>query len=407
VEASPQLESSPPENALVASEARYRRLFETAQDGILILDARSGLITDVNPFLTTLLDFSRDDFLGKTLWDIGACKQIQESKAAFRELQNKKYIRYDNLPLETRSGRRVNVEVVSNVYEENSKSVIQCNIRDIAARKQGEDALRRSEERFSKAFRSNPLAIAILTEPEGRYLDGNEAFLDLLGYQRKEVVGRTAAELEFWAEPLGRGEMIRQLEGDEKVAKHQMRYRTAKGKIRKAEVWAESIEVDGQRCVLAITRDVTEMMQLEAQLRQAQKMEAVGRLAGGIAHDFNNILNIIIGYSDLSLGLIAPENPVNQYVSETKKAAKRAALLTKQLLAFSRKQVVFPRTLDLNEVVRNATEMFLRLVGEDIAVEFHPTAPLGSVRADLGQIEQVLMNLVVNARDAMRPGEGS
>ena len=183
-----------------------------------------------------------------------------------------------------------------------------------------------------------------------------------------------------------------------------MRYRTAKGKIREAEVWAESIEVDGQRCVLAITRDVTETMQLEAQLRQAQKMEAVGRLAGGIAHDFNNILGIIIGYSDLSLGLIAPENPVNRYVSETKKAAKRAAVLTKQLLAFSRKQVVFPRILDLNEVVRNATEMFLRLVGEDIAVEFRPTAPLGSIKADPGQIEQVLMNLVVNARDAMPTG---
>jgi two-component system, cell cycle sensor histidine kinase and response regulator CckA len=404
VEASPKLKSSPPENALVASEARYRRLFETAQDGILILDAQSGVITDVNPFLTTLLDYSRDDFLGKTLWDIGAFKQVQQSKAAFRELQNKQYIRYDNLPLETRGGRRVNVEFVSNVYEENSKSVIQCNIRDITARKQGEDALRTSEERFSKAFCSNPLAITISTEAEERYLDVNEAFLDLLGYQRKEVVGRTAAELEFWAEPPDRGEMIRQLEGDEKVAKHQMRYRTAKGKIREAEVWAESIEVDGKRCVLAITRDVTEMMQLEAQLRQAQKMEAVGRLAGGIAHDFNNILSIIIGYSDISLGLIAPENPVNQYVSETKKAATRAALLTKQLLAFSRKQVVFPRTLDLNEVVQNATEMFLRLVGEDIAVEFHPAAPLGSVRADRGQIEQVLMNLVVNARDAMPTG---
>ena len=533
MEASPKLKSSPPENALVASEARYRRLFETAQDGILILDAQSGLITDVNPFLTTLLDYSRDDFLGKALWDLGACKQVQESKAAFRELQNKQYIRYDNLPLETRSGRRVNVEFVSNVYEENGKSVIQCNIRDITARKQGEasllesqhrlagiigsaidsiisldeqqrvvlfnaaaekmflcseaeavgqsierfipqrfhaahschirafgetgvtnrvmgalepiwalradgeefeieasisqtesggkkiftvimrdvsmrkqseDALRRSEDRFSKAFRSNPLAITISTEAEGRYLDVNEAFLDLLGYEREDVVGRTAAELNFWADPLDRGEMIRKLNEENLVAKHQMRYRTAKGKIREAEIWAESIEVDGQRCVLAITRDVTEMIQLEAQLRQAQKMEAVGRLAGGIAHDFNNILGIIIGYSDISLGLIAPENPVNQYVSETKKAAKRAALLTKQLLAFSRKQVVFPRTLDLNEVVRNATEMFLRLVGEDIAVEFRPTVPLGSIKADLGQIEQVLMNLVVNARDAMPTG---
>ncbi len=105
--AAPKLKRGQAEEPLRASEVRYRRLFETAQDGILILDARSGLITDVNPFLTTLLDYSRDDFLGKALWDIGAFNQVQESKAAFRELQNKQYIRYENLPLETRSGRRV------------------------------------------------------------------------------------------------------------------------------------------------------------------------------------------------------------------------------------------------------------------------------------------------------------
>jgi PAS domain S-box-containing protein len=529
----PKLKCGHAEDALGTSEARYRRLFETAQDGILILDAQSGLITDVNPFLTTLLDYSRDDFLGKTLCDVGAFKLIQGSKAAFQELQNKQYIRYENLLLETRSGRRVTVEFVSNVYEENGKRVIQYNIRDITARKQGEaslhesqqrladiiasamdsiitldeqhrivlfnaaagkmfhcseaealgqpverfipqrfhpphsgdiqafgetgvtnramgaleplwalradgdefeieasisqtesggkkiftvimrdvtkrkqaeDALRRSEERFSKAFRNNPLAIAISTEAEGRYLDVNEAFLDLLGYQRKDVIGRTVAELGFWAEPLDRGEMIRQLKEEDLVAKRQMRYRTAKGKIREAEVWAESIEVDGKRCVLGITRDVTETMQLEAQLRQAQKMEAVGRLAGGIAHDFNNMLGIIIGYCDISLGLIAPENPVNRYVSQTKKAAKRAAVLTKQLLAFSRKQVIFPRILDLNEVVRNATEMLLRLVSENVTIEFRPHASLGSIKADPGQIEQAMINLVVNARDAMPTG---
>jgi two-component system, cell cycle sensor histidine kinase and response regulator CckA len=169
-------------------------------------------------------------------------------------------------------------------------------------------------------------------------------------------------------------------------------------------VWAESIELDGQHCVLGITSDVTEMRELEAQFRQAQKMEAVGRLAAGISHDFNNILSIILGYSDLSLGLIAPENPVNRYLSQTKKAAERAALLTQQLLAFSRKQVVFPKILDLNDIVHNAINMFVRLVGEDIEIEFRPTTPLGSIKVDLGQIEQVLMNLVVNARDAMATG---
>src|SRR6202163_1917640 len=125
-------------DALSASEARYRRLFETAQDGILILDAHSGLITDVNPFLVNLLDYPREEFIGKTLWDIGPFRNIEASKAAFRELQDKEYIRYDDLPLEARSGRRVNVEFVSNVYGVNGNRVIQCNIRDITARKHAE-----------------------------------------------------------------------------------------------------------------------------------------------------------------------------------------------------------------------------------------------------------------------------
>ena len=129
------LERKRAEDALRDSEAQYRRLFETAQDGILILDAHSGSIIDVNPFLIRLLDYPREEFIGRALWDLGAFKQVQESKAAFRELQDKKFIRYENFPLETRSGRRVNVEFVSNVYGVNGKSVIQCNIRDITARR--------------------------------------------------------------------------------------------------------------------------------------------------------------------------------------------------------------------------------------------------------------------------------
>jgi PAS domain S-box-containing protein len=134
----PVLERQKTEEALRASEVRYRRLFETAQDGILILDGHSGLITDVNPFLVTLLDYSREEFIGKTLWDIGPFRNIEASKAAFQQLQEKEYIRYENLPLEAKGGRRVNVEFVSNVYGVNGTRVIQCNIRDITARKHAE-----------------------------------------------------------------------------------------------------------------------------------------------------------------------------------------------------------------------------------------------------------------------------
>jgi PAS domain S-box-containing protein len=237
----------------------------------------------------------------------------------------------------------------------------------------------------------------------GPLLDVNDAFLEMIGHTRQNVIGRTTLELEFLAEPLDRMEMLRQLKQNNRVAKLDMKYKTATGDTREAEVWAESIELEGEPCVLGIVRDVTEVRRLETQFRQAQKMEAVGRLAGGVAHDFNNILGIILGYSDISLGL-DPPSPILKYLTEIKKASQRAALLTRQLLTFSRQQVVFPKLLDLNDVVRNVTSMFLRLVGEDIEIEFRPMTPLGSIKADSGQIEQILMNLVVNARDAMPTG---
>ncbi|HXO39122.1 MAG TPA: PAS domain S-box protein, partial [Candidatus Acidoferrum sp.] len=164
------------EESIRDSEARYRRLFEAAQDGILILDANTGFITDVNPFLMELLDYSAEEFIGKALWEIGPFKDVAASKTAFRQLQAQKYVRYENLPLSTRAGRSINVEFVSNVYRVNNKKVIQCNIRDITLRK------------------------------------------------RKEMT--------------------------------------------------------------------------EQQVRQAQKMEAVGQLAGGVAHDFNNLLGVILGYCE-------------------------------------------------------------------------------------------------------------
>ncbi len=279
-----------------------------------------------------------------------------------------------------------------------------CVLQDITARKLAEEALRKSEERFSKAFRNNPLAISLSREEDGRFLDVNKAFLELVGYDRKEVVGHTASEIRFWSELSDRMEMLRQLKEEERVAKKQIKYRTAKGEIREAETWAESIEVDGQRCILGITRDITEMQLLEAQFRQAQKMEAVGRLAGGIAHDFNNMLSVIIGYSDITLELIATESPVTKNLLQIKKASQRAVLLTRQLLTFSRKQVVFPKVLDITEVVQNTINMLRRMVSEDIDLEFRPMASIGSIKADPGQIEQILMNLVVNARDAMPTG---
>ena len=171
---------------------------------------------------------------------------------------------------------------------------------DITVSKNAEDKLQKSQEMFTKAFRSSPLAISISTAEDGRFLDVNEAFIQMTGHEREAVLGRTAIDLGFWLEPDQRHNMLKALRQRGQLSEYRLQCKTSKGEIRELESSTELIDLDGQQCILAIIRDITEAQRLEAQFRQAQKMEAVGVLAGGVAHDFNNILGVILGYSDPS-----------------------------------------------------------------------------------------------------------
>ena len=264
------------------SETRYRRLFEAAQDGILILDAETGAITDVNPYLAKLLDYPAKQLIGKTIWEIGLYKDIERSKRAFKTLKADRYVTYENLPLRTREGPAVSVEVVSNVYLVNGNRVIQCNIRDTRIQKNAE----KSEQR----------------------------------------------------------------------------------------------------------------------LLQAQKMEAIGQLAGGLAHDFNNLLGVILGYCEILEGKESLSTAARNMISEIHNAGTSAKTLTQRLLAFSRRQVLEPVSLDLNLTVERMGTMLNRLIGDDVELVSDLAADLGTVKADPGQVEQLLMNLAINARDAMQTG---
>ena len=189
--------------------------------------------------------------------------------------------------------------------------------------------------------------------------------------------------------------------GESGVWKH----RKKDGGVIDVEITSHTLVFAGRRARVVLANDVTERKMLEEQLRQSQKMEAVGQLAGGVAHDFNNLLTAITGYSDLAIRRLKAEDPLRHHIEEIKKAGERAAALTRQLLAFSRKQVLQPKVFNINAVVSEIEKMLRRLIGEDMEFRTALASDLGSIKADPGQVEQVLLNLCVNARDAM-PGGG-
>jgi PAS domain S-box-containing protein len=246
--------------------------------------------------------------------------------------------------------------------------------------------------------------MAIVDLISGRYLDVNDAFQELTGYRRDETVGRRWSELSIWVDRAQRHESILELMDKGKLLNCEFQFRKKSGDMGMGLLCGELMEIDGRACAITATIDITERLQLESKLRQAQKLEGVGRLAGGVAHDFNNLLTVINGYSDFILESSHPTDPLYLHAQEIKKAGTLAAGLTKQLLAFSRKQVIEPRPLDVNVIVADAERMLQRLIGEDIRLTTSLDPLLGQVMADSDQVHQVVVNLVVNARDAMPDG---
>jgi len=267
-------------------------------------------------------------------------------------------------------------------------------------RKHAEDNVRQSESQFRALF-ENALDAVLIANDQGAYVDANPAACDLLGVSYNEVIGRTINAFTEQDDPGAASGMLQQFLKEGRI-RGELRLRRADGNVVEVEFSATANFLPGRH--LALLRDVTERRKLEEQLRQSQKLESVGMLAGGIAHDFNNILTVITGYSDLTLKGLDNGDPLVNYVEGIEKAAARAASLTRQLLAFSRKQVLQPKVIDLNSVIMNIEKMLGRLVGEDMELCTSPGFGLGSVKADPGQIGQVILNLVVNARDAMPKG---
>ena len=277
---------------------------------------------------------------------------------------------------------------------------------DITAQKDIEDALRKAEQKYRTFFDEAVVGI-FQTEPEGHFVTVNPALARILGYNSPEELTASISEVagQLYVDPERREEFKRLMETEGSVRNFEIQvYRKTGGRVW-LSVNARAV-YEGDRIIAyeGTDEDITDRKLLEQQLLQAQKMEAVGQLAGGIAHDFNNLLGVILGHGELLLSRVHASDPLRPRIEQICQAGNRAVSLTSQLLAFSRQQILHPVVLDLNVVVQNVSDMIGRLIGEDIRVVRKLDRALGRVKADPGQIEQVLLNLVLNARDAMPNG---
>ena len=275
---------------------------------------------------------------------------------------------------------------------------------DISEQRRSVLALQESEEKYRELVENATYGI-YRTDREGTFLDVNPALVAMLGYSSKSELMARNLNSEIYENPADRVSTLEMYETRGRVDSAEVNCKRKDGKTISVRLSGRQVRgKDGQVSHFeVIAEDITQRRGLEAQLRQAQKMEAVGLLAGGISHDFNNNLNVILGNTELLLEKIQ-SNKLRHYAEEIKKATQRSTQLTRQLLAFSRKQVLYPSLLDLNAVVNDIVETLRRIIGEDVQIVIEGEPNLASIRADHGQVEQILMNLATNARDAMPNG---
>jgi PAS domain S-box-containing protein len=273
---------------------------------------------------------------------------------------------------------------------------------DITERKQAELALKQSEERFAAIFRQSPTGCAIVSL-EGVLLSANDNFLRTLGRAPEEVLGKTGLELGLWKSQEQRDEFYRKLQSAGSLQDIEVKFKDAHGNKHEGLYFSTLVRIGEKDCIFGMLLDQTDKRELEAKFLQAQKMEALGRLAGGIAHDFNNLLGVIGGYAELLQSRLGNNDAYRRYCSRVIETTERAAGLTRQLLTFSRKEITRPMPLRPDQMIRELSGILPRLIGEDIEllIDLRST---GTVVMDKTHFEQIVFNLVINARDAMPNG---
>jgi len=392
--------------ALAQSEQRYRSFFEQNEAMMLVVDPSAGRLLAANPAACRFHGWSHDEMTAKSVFEINTLGAVglQEEFTRAREQGRHHFLFRHRLA----DGSERDLELFVTPMRRDDRDVTFAVLHDVTARRAAEEALRGTEaERARLAAAVEQMAeMVVVTSADGAIEYVNPAFEAVTGYRRDEVLGKNPRFLKSGRQDATHYATMWRTISSGRVFKGRMVNRRKDGTTFTEDATISPVVgADGAVVeYVAVKTDVTDLLALEEQYRHAQKMEAVGQLAGGVAHDFNNILQAILGYAQLLLDDADEHDVRREDLNEILKGAERAATLTRQLLAFSRQQVMQPRLLDVNELVKNLMKMIHRVIGEDIDVVWSPGTDPGLVRADAGMLEQALMNLVVNARDAMPSG---
>jgi len=397
------------EQSLKESEESYSLLLNSTAEAIYGLD-RSGHCTFCNAACVRLLGYEAStDLLGKNMHALMHHTRPNGSEYLDRECSIYVAVREgraNHLASEVfwrADGTSFPAEYWSYpMYKDGEVVGAVVTFLDISERKRAEEELEKSEEKYRKLF-ENAMYGVFLAKPDGTLLDVNPAMVDMLGYASKEELLSKNLERDIYENPAERKQILEKATPDKRVEGIEVNWIRKDGKTIPVRIsGAVILTGDGDALHEVIVENVAESKKLEQQYLQSQKMEVVGLLAGGISHDFNNLLGVVLGSADLLLDDAAPNQ--QRHLEAIKKAGQSAAHLIRQLLAFSRKQVLHPALLNLNGVVIDVGKMLQRIIGEDVRIVTDLDTGIGAIRADRGQIEQILLNLATNARDAMPNG---
>jgi PAS domain S-box-containing protein len=397
------------DQSLADGEARFRQLVESASDAIYRIDTH-GVFTYANPVASSLLGFEPDGpgIVGRTYLDFVRPDHHKQGIALYKkQVVDRIPVTYWEFPAITVDGRELWIGQNVHIEQRNGwVTSLFAVARDITERKRAEIALRESEERH-RFLAEHSMDMLSRLGPDGTILYASPVSVRLLGYAAQELIGTSIFEYCHPEDLEAMRAVSARLLGSGGVETLTYRIRRRDGHYTWFETTCQGVRDPKTGLVaeiLSVARDVTERRRLEEEVRQAQKLDAVGQLAGGVAHDFNNLLTSIRGFSDILARSVEPTDPRRKDIAEILRATERAAALTRQLLAFSKRQVLRLETVSVNAVVEDMVKIIRRLLGDTIEVETALDPQLYTVRADPGQLEQVFLNLALNARDAMPQG---